>query len=314
MKRIVDLFANRLSRRSPGWVGLVPDGTGISLARVIRNGAERPVVTALARSDHEGKPDVLLAALARDHGLKRCRCVTILPQGQYQTFQVEAPSVPQEELAAALRWRVKDSLPYSLEQAVVEALLLPQGPAFSNRAPQALVVAADKTVVERHAAPMRAAGIGLAAMDIPELSQRNLAALFEDENRGLAFLHVTEGGGLLTLNFQGELFAFRRIEGLPARTTSADVQQAVLDRIVLELQRSLDYFDRQFSFISISRLVLAGDGDVAQLVAFLSHALYLPTVQADWSQVLVLPDGMTELPGWAPPAIGAALRQEGDAP
>ena len=42
--------------------------------------------------------------------------------------------------------------------------------------------------------------IVLDAVDIPELAQRNVAALLEDQNRGLAFLRIDETGMMLTLN------------------------------------------------------------------------------------------------------------------
>ena len=60
------------------------------------------------------------------------------------------------------------------------------------------------------AAPFEAAEVDLAAIDIPELAQRNIAALLEDENRGLVFLRIDESGMMLTLTFRGELVAVRR--------------------------------------------------------------------------------------------------------
>lgn len=44
----------------------------------------------------------------------------------------------------------------------------------------------------------QAARVPLAAVDLPELSQRNLAALFEEGGRGLATLIFDDDEGLLT--------------------------------------------------------------------------------------------------------------------
>ncbi|MDD5295932.1 MAG: hypothetical protein PHU46_03370 [Rhodocyclaceae bacterium] len=306
MKKIVDWF----SPRAPGCVGITVDSARVRLARVQWDGVARPRLLSLLEREHGGDPALALRQVAKEAGVKRGCCVTLLLPGDYQTFQVEAPSVPPEELTTALRWRIKDNLGFPLEQALVETLLLPQGSGLSTRAPQALVVAAERAIVERRAETFVSAGIRLSAVDIPELAQRNLSALCEDENRGLAFLQLGDEGGLLTLSFQGELFASRRIEagGALWRTANEEQRQGALDRIALELQRSLDYFDRQFSFISISRLALVGDADLDPLVQYLGHTLYLPAMVPDWASILELPGDMASLPGAALPAIGAALR------
>jgi len=314
MRAALKKIANWFSPRVSGCVGITMDAAVLRLARVAWDGASRPRLLSLLEKSHGGDPEAALRQLAREAGLKRSACVSLLSSGDYQTFQVEAPSVPEAELVAALRWRIKDNLGYPLDQAVVEALLLPQGSGLTTRAPLALVVAAELATVEQRAAPFVAAGIPLAAVDIPELAQRNLAALCEDENRGLAFLYLAQGGGMLTLTYQGELFASRRIEAGAALWPGAgeDERQSALDRISLELQRSLDHFDRQYSFISISRLVVAGDADMTALVQFLAQTLYLPTELPDWAAILELPADMAELPGAALPAVGAALRLEGE--
>jgi MSHA biogenesis protein MshI len=310
VKNAVKKIAGWFSPRAPGCVGITVDAAHLRLARVAWDGVGRPRLLALVEWEHGGDTAGALRKLGKEAGLKRSCCVALLVSGEYQTFQVDAPSVPPEELNTALRWKIKDNLGYPLDKAVVEALLLPQGSGLSTRAPQALVVAAEQATVERRVAPFIEAGIPLAAVDIPELAQRNLSALCEDENRGLAFLHLGEGGGLLTLSFKGELFASRRIEAGGALWQGADGEQrqAALERIGLELQRSLDHFDRQFSFISISRLVLAGDADIAPLAQYLGQTLYLPAELPDWAKILELPGDMAALPGAALPAIGAALR------
>ena len=251
-----------------------------------------------------------LRQLKKDAFLARQRCVTILSQGDYQTLVVEAPEVPPQELAEAIRWRTKDMLGMPLDRAVVDALLLPQTSSFESRARQALVVWAERSIVERSAAPFVQADLGLSAIDIPELAQRNLAALCEDERRGLAFLSLGRNGGLLTLTWGGELFASRRTEAGSGLWLDAapESRGAAFERITLELQRSLDYFDRQFSFISISRLVLAGGPELAPLADFLRQAVFMPVELFDAAAVMDLPEepGIPACDALA--LIGAALR------
>jgi len=138
--------------------------------------------------------------------------------------------------------------------------------------------------------------------------------LLEDENRGLAFLRIDEGGMMLTLTFHGELIAVRRGETstLQLNGSDADQRSRVKERLVLELQRSLDNFDRQYSHIPISKVVLACYPDVENLAVELGENTYVPVKAMDLSAVMSFPS----VPELKNPqfqaknllAIGAALR------
>ncbi len=306
------LFGKSFSPPKAGWAGLVIEDARICMAVVVWDGTSRPRVLRLMERSRGSDLVADLRQLKKDAALARQRCVTILCQGDYQTLLVDAPEVPRQELAEAIRWRIKDMLGMPLERAVVDALILPQASSFETRSRQALAVSADLALVERVAEPFVQADLLLSAVDIPELAQRNLAALCEDENRGLAFLSLGKNGGLLTLTWGGELFSSRRIEAGTALWLDrpAEDRAGAFDRITLELQRSLDYFDRQFSFISISRLVLAGGPELAPLGDFLRQTVYMPVELFDAAAVLDLPDepGIPVCAALA--VIGAALRAE----
>ena len=158
--------------------------------------------------------------------------------------------------------------------------------------------------------------IALAVVDIPEMAQRNVAALMEPEGRGLAMLSFDGEGGLLTVTFDGELYLARRIDVTLAQLASVDdaQRQQYYDRITLELQRSFDHFDRQFHFISISKLVLAPTGSEG-LHGYLADNLYMPVEMLDLALLFDF-SRVTDLQSAANQArfflsLGAALRQEG---
>jgi MSHA biogenesis protein MshI len=136
-------------------------------------------------------------------------------------------------------------------------------------------VAARTSVVKPRQSQFREVKIRLAAIDIPEMAQRNVSALLEPEGRGLALLSFAEDGGLLTVTWRGELYLSRRIDVTLAQLRDDDFERrnAGFDKIALELQRSLDNFERQFSFISVAKLVLAPTG-AAGLEDYLSSNLY----------------------------------------
>jgi MSHA biogenesis protein MshI len=162
------------------------------------------------------------------------------------------------------------------------------------------------------------AKIDLNVIDIPEAAQRNVAALFEEEGRGLALLAFDNHGGMLTFSSNGELFLARRIEVTLGQLQDADINQReqYMDRVELELQRSMDYFGRQFHHVSLKRLLISSPAQLG-LVQRLSSSVDLPVEQLDLAQVLDISAAPeladSEYAAHLLPALGAALRNEGPA-
>jgi MSHA biogenesis protein MshI len=262
----------------------------------------------------EGDDRSTLAKLRRELHLERYRCTTLLRTGDYQMLQVEAPNVPAAEAKTAVRWRIKDMVDFPVDAAAVDALSIPTEGAA--RSPQMFAVAARNDVIAATVQPFNDAAIPLEVIDVPELAQRNVARLWEQEGRGLAFLTFDEGGGLLTFTSGGELFQYRRMDvsigsfGGPG----SEQRRNLYDRIVLELQRSLDNFDRQFSHIAISKLVVTQVPGAEDLRDHLTTDLGLPVVWLELSDLMDFPH-IPELrePGRQAQClrmIGAAMRDE----
>ena len=304
------------ARPKPGWVAILPQGGTLTLAHVVRAPNSRPEVLRLdSFSADRGEADAL-ARLGVAHGLKSCACTTLLADGDYNVTPLDAPPVPPAERKEALRWALKEMVNYPVDSACIEVLEIPRAGQPAGRAAGVLVVSATEQAVRARVAPFEAAKIRLAAVDIPELAQRNVAALFEDDHRGLAFLRVDERGMMLTLSFCGELIAVRRGEmsTLQLNGGSDEMRARVRERLVLELQRSLDNFDRQYSHIPISKVVLACYPQVDGLLAALAESCYVPVHEMDLAAVLdfpALPDfSDRQLQAKNLLAIGAALRGE----
>ena len=171
-------------------------------------------------------------------------------------------------------------------------------------------------MVAERMALFQEAKVPLEAIDIPEMAVRNVAALFEEPNRGLAFLVLNAGESLLTITCGGELYLSRRIEVSSQALAEADEErrQQMLERLALELQRTLDNFDRQYGFVSVLRLIVCSEFDTAATVAALGQNLYLPVQAADLAKVVEF-DAIPELRSVERQAqcllaIGAALRSD----
>ncbi len=126
----------------------------------------------------------------------------------------------------------------------------------------------------------------MSVIEIPEAAQRNISAFMEPEGRGLAMLYFNGEGGLLTVTFNTELYLSRRIEVTidQVQETDPDRRNQYFDKITLELQRSLDHFDRQFHFVTVSKLLLA-PLPKSSLHDYLSSNLYMPVDTLDLANV-----------------------------
>jgi len=306
-------------RRKPGWMAILPQGNSVTLTHVLRKPNALPQVCLLDHFAVEKSEVDALQRLRTARHLKSYACTTLMPSGDYNLTQLDAPTVPKEERREALRWSLKDMVSYPLDSACLDVLDIPSDGLPSGRSACVLVVSSGEQAVRARVAPFEKAGIALEAVDIPELAQRNVAALLEDENRGLAFLRVDETGMMLTLTFHGELIAVRRGEVTSLQLNGPDAEQRarVKERLVLELQRSLDNFDRQYSHIPISKVVVASYPLVDELVAELGESTYVPIREMDLATVMSFP-GIPELrdPQCQAKhllALGAALRTAGAA-
>ena len=234
----------------------------------------------------------------------------VLGPGEYQLLPIDAPPVPPQELTLAVRWRIKDLIEVPLDDVTVDVIRLGTGSAAVGN--KLLAVVAHNDVLRRYLTLAEQAGVAVDAIDIPELAQRNLAALLETPDRPLALLSLTARGGLLTVTRNGELCFHRRVqfnqEGLTGRD-GADIEVA-LQGLALELQRSLDYIDRHHNAWRLDRIVLAPPPAMTHLPDALRQHLYLPLEVADLGPAFggALPEPNTLSACWF--ALGGALRRE----
>lgn len=306
---------SKKAKKKDGWltIAVLTDGVAATSVKPVADGLP------LVRFAHflPGQPGVeVLEKAAREGQAHAYRCATLLAGGEYQLISIEAPKVPREEMKTAVRWRLKDILDFPVDEATIDVLDIPLDASGQARAQQSVyVVAARNSVVKPRQQLFLDAKVDLRVIDIPEMAQRNVSALVAPEGRGVAMLSFGQEGGLLTVTWQGELYLSRRFDlGLDQLLDGDhDRKHAAFDRITLELQRSLDNFERQHSFISIARLVL-GPSPVSGLEEYLSSNLYMPVETLDLASVFDLSD-TPELRDAAAQQrffipLGAALRQE----
>jgi MSHA biogenesis protein MshI len=305
----------RKSRR-PGWLCLNLHADRVDLSHVLVEGRPRPEVLLCESFRKEGDDAATLARLRRELDLDRYRLLTVLKRRDYQIFSVDRPEVPEAEARAAVRWSLKDMLDYPLEAATVDAVGVPASEG-AGRKPQMLAIAARNEAIAATVRPFNEADIELIAIDVPELAQRNLARLLETEGRGLALFGGDEDSATVTFTADGELYQSRRIDVSLRDFENEAGAEALYDRIALELQRSLDHFDRQFRSVALSRVVVSAVPFRERFVEYLAANLTLPVEALDLEQVMDFP-GVPELRDplrqtQCLQLIGAAMRAEATA-
>lgn len=245
-----------------------------------------------------------LREVAGESGIKTLPLIALLGQDAYQTVMVEAPSVPDDEIRSAIRWKVKDLLGFHIDDAVLDHLPVPGG---SGRAGSLYIVAAQAAAIRTLAQPFHDAGLPLEVIDIRETAQHNIATRIAPADYAVAVLHFDGENSLLTFSFGPHLVMSRRIEG---RGMSGE---SLLDKVAMETQRSVDYFERQYSWFPLARLYLAPTAQAQPLLRRLGEYLPIGTENLELARLFDL-GGQAELQSASRQnavfhALGAGLRQ-----
>lgn len=297
-----------------GWLVVQIEESCARFAHVYPNGGQPKVLFCEEREWNPAEPRSLEKA-CREVRADRFQCTTLLDPGQYQMLVVEAPNVRPDELKAAVRWRIKDLIDYHVEDAVVDVLDIP--PANGGARGHSMYAVSARTEVVRGVIErFEGAGMPLKVIDIPDLAQRNLAARMEPDGKGLVMASFDEQGGLITFSAAGELYLARRIDVTAPSLGDADPERRAqaIDRAGLEIQRSLDHFDRQFHYVVIDRVLVAPVDGAPEIAERIAASVSLPVERFRLESVVDIGD----VPALADPAeqsrwltlIGAGLRVE----
>jgi MSHA biogenesis protein MshI len=254
----------------------------------------------------------VLAEKAHNMGLEQMRCNFVLAPDDYSLLLVEAPNVEPSELAAAAKWKIKDMIDRPLDQLAVTVFPIPND-AYRSHREMLYVVAADRKKIQQVADMVTSAGLKLESIDIPELAMRNLTMLFADDSTGLATMDLRHDGSLLNLSKNGAIYLTRHLSTpVGDEILSSYEWDSVKDRLVLEIQRSLDYYESQMGQGHINRVLVAPrKQDSEALRAQLDQAMGLKVEVMNLQGKLASNIELThELQQGCLMAIGAALRTE----
>jgi len=288
-------------------------GQRAALVRVSDSAAARPVLEARVfdvLSNDNGEPDFTSSGIDVKV-LQKLPLSTVLPGGSYQLMLEELPNAPRDELKNALGWRIRDRIDTPLDEAIIELLDMP-AQARGGQKPSAYAAVTHQAVVESLVAQLKQAGLTPDVIDLPELCMRNIAVRLPQDNRGVAFLHFTEACGLLTITRGGVLYLVRRIDvGQVAldETPGTQSREALIPKICLELQRSLDYYETHYDCRPVTDLRMGPGSGIGALQAALHDQLGLDVSTLDLADLFHISEPLSEeTQHECLLAVGAALR------
>lgn len=292
-------------------MGVAWSASGVALAAVRPGGRDAPPRLTHSAWLEAGAADSVGGRIAQwvgDNGLARCRAVGMIATGDYQVVQVEAPAVPAAELRQAAAWRVRDLLDFPVDQAVIDTFPPPES-AQRGQHNINVVVARRARIAERIEA-LTNAGLALEAIDIPELVQRNVSARLPETRGGHALLALDAEDGLITVFRDGEQYLARGLDAGLATLARAPGESG--ETLLLEVQRSFDYFESALSQPPLGALYLFPAGDSVETLSerFTDNLGNVVVRTFAPGDILTLD---TEPPDVGAPllhAVGAALREK----
>lgn len=310
----------RKSRETEGWRAVFFAENEVRACHVRRPASGKPVVVMAVSEPLNGGTDTeALARLAKDWQGSSHAYTTALNSANYQFLPVDAPNVPPAELKAAISWTITDMIDFRNDEATIDVLSIPFPKDSPQRARSMYAVVARTELANEVHRRFQGARLPLKVIDVPEMAQRNIAALIEPDGRAVGLVSCDATGSLLTITSNGELFLARRISvSLPQiRIDDPSRRMHFQEQVALEIQRSIDHFHRQFSWLGVAKLLVApmGDSDSdSGLIAVLSENLDIDVEALKLDEVLDLSQvpelGMPEMQNRYFMALGLALRNE----
>ena len=176
-----------------------------------------------------------ITAFIEEYKLQHADCYGVFSEKHYQLILLDAPNVPEEEQLAAVRWKIKDLIAIDIDDTVIDI--------FPHPTKKMLYAAvSDKALVQCFVNFIRAVKLNLMSIDIEELACRNVFERHPCNERGVAVVLLRENEGKLLIFNQSKLYLSRRFN----LHYDGDTHNALPEEeLMVELQRSLDYYERQ---------------------------------------------------------------------
>ncbi|HIF9108878.1 TPA: PilN domain-containing protein [Photobacterium damselae] len=196
-----------------------------------------------------------LIALIEKHHLHKQNLKLALGHGLFKTLLIDKPDVPEQEWPTVLPFLVKDLLNESPMEILADAF-----PAATKDRLQVFV--ANKRQVETMVQACALKGCKVISIGVEDV----LWGQFSNLEANQLIVHCRQNEGLALSAFKQQVLCFQRqLRGFSTPIVASNNEQ--IDNLTLELQRSLDFLSTQFRGSTISKIMVACDGDDNSVLA-----------------------------------------------
>lgn len=299
---------------APGVVCLEVHADGVAICHLEGIDRDRPRLTWFSSWPRgvAGVPTADLAREIRARRLEDAPCVAVLPPDRYMLRLVDAPDVQPNELADAVRWIAKDLIDIGVEGAAVDFFEIPREQR-SDRGQRIYVVAAQAGMIQEVVELSAQCRLRLLSIGVRELALADLSRRLATGTGGAALLQLDRKQGVIVTVHKGALHLVRRLETRLGDLLTekraheravaifepqeyefeadprplVNAESEVLDALLLEVQRSLDYHETHLAQTPVANLWCAPlEDEVPNLVSALEKNLTVGVRSLDLNEVL----------------------------
>lgn len=219
---------------------------------------------------HEGVVDAVsfdqeqgiegLSLWIKEHVAHGMPTVLVLDDSDYELLLAEAPNVPDEELSAAIEFRIGDLLAQPVEETAIQAIRLPED-AYRGRMTMAHVIASPNEKIRAWVEWAEKLHLKVVTITVPELSLLNVLAV-NAISQGIALLELGPKQGSIRLYQDGALYLTRQVEvGIEALDIAIESEELASEA----LENTVSESDKRLADTSIDEVVAVNEINLADL-------------------------------------------------
>ncbi len=263
---VLSIFLNQNNKNSSG-IGLTVSEQGIFVARIQADGIPEVLVV-------EAGKWLVLGRWVEKNKLSKTPVHVVLNYDAYHMYQVDPPSVPEEEMNQALLFSIRDRINYPVNEGQLDSFPLPQKAQRSNQS-RVNVVVSHLPLLANITQGIRAAGLENSSIDIPELALGHLLRDHPDMGKGICLIAYREDKVTLMVYREDELYLSRTLSNIHNWSQCLDPESfQEAENLVLEIQRTLDYYQSQMAQPPVAKVLLPDwSVPLEPLLAFLGDNL-----------------------------------------
>lgn len=192
-----------------------------------------------------------------------CALHLVLSAGYYQLVQLDKPALAEHELLQALPWQIKDLVTIAPEDMVLDYIDLPG----SVQQAKINVVVCSYSWLKQIITVIDAAGCNVSSVQPEEWLLSHILPVSAQAT--MLVVHQPEQEMLIQIVRAGQVYFSRRTRGFSHLHLNSEIElrEGLLERLLLELQRSMDYFESQLKQPPVRdiRVLMAQTGLICEL-------------------------------------------------